>query len=357
MKRIGAVIVTLIFFIVLAYNAYYAPLPDIKVSNTETVIIPGVEKEYTFLFLTDMHMAIKTKQDLGASLGDADERMKAFVNEEGILSSTQFTEWIAYANRLKPEGVLMCGDMIDYYSQENVEFLADNLQKLKVPYLYVLGNHEMYTLDWKMRDPRAYLNYFDVPSNGNATFDRRYYSYDYGDVHYVVLDTQLYESTHEDNHDTHHPDLYDVQVQWLRQDLATNTKKWTVVLMHRDPFQYAFDRPGASRAAGFDEEGVLFMPIFDEFHVDLVLSAHLHSYRNRGHVRNFDRDASGPLYILTGIAGDARRPKWKQHPLDVYVIPDREASNYMTMTVTPNQLVVKAFLADGTQIDESVIEK
>ena len=55
MKRIGAVIVTLIFFIVLAYNAYYAPLPDIKVSNTETVIIPGVEKEYTFLFLTDMH--------------------------------------------------------------------------------------------------------------------------------------------------------------------------------------------------------------------------------------------------------------------------------------------------------------
>ena len=138
MKRIGAVIVTLIFFIVLAYNAYYAPLPDIKVSNTETVIIPGVGKEYTFLFLTDMHMAIKTKQDLGASLGDADERMKAFVNEEGILSSTQFTEWIAYANRLKPEGVLMCGDMIDYYSQENVEFLADNLQKLKVPYLYVL---------------------------------------------------------------------------------------------------------------------------------------------------------------------------------------------------------------------------
>ena len=80
----------------------------------------------------------------------------------------------------------------------------------------------MYTLDWKMREPRAYLNYFDVPSNGNVTFDRRYYSYDYGDVHYVVLDTQLYESNHEDNHDTHHPDLYDVQVQWLRQDLASN---------------------------------------------------------------------------------------------------------------------------------------
>ena len=226
-----------------------------------------------------------------------------------------------------------------------------------VPLATTLGNHEMYTLDWKMREPYAYLNYFAVPSNGNETFNRRYYSYDFGDVHYVVLDTMLYESNHEDNHDTHHPDLYDVEVQWLRQDLAANTKKWTVVLMHRDPFQYAFDRPDASRAAGFDDEGVLFMPIFDEFNVDLVLSAHLHSYRNRGHVRNFERDASGPLYILTGIAGDARRPNWKKHPLDVYVAPDREKNNYMTITVTPNKLIVKAFLPDGTQLDESVIEK
>ena len=226
-----------------------------------------------------------------------------------------------------------------------------------VPLATTLGNHEMYTLDWKMREPYAYLNYFAVPPNGNEIFNRRYYSYDFGDVHYVVLDTMLYESNHEDNHDTHHPDLYDVQVQWLRQDLMANTKKWTVVLMHRDPFQYAFDRSDANRAVGFDDEGVLFMPIFDEFNVDLVLSAHLHSYRNRGHVRNFERDASGPLYILTGIAGDARRPKWKQHPLDVYVAPDRDKNNYMTMTVTPNKLIVKAFLPDGTPLDESVIEK
>ena len=252
------------------------------------------------------------------------------------------------------------GDLVDNGEQAyQWRTWLDSIKPLsaRIPLAPTLGNHEMYTLDWKMREPRAYLNYFDVPSNGNTTFDRHYYSYDYGDVHYVVLDTQLYESNHEDNHDTHHPDLYDEQVQWLRQDLASNTKKWTVVLMHRDPFQYAFDRPGTSRAAGFDEEGVLFMPIFDEFNVDLVLSAHLHSYRNRGHVRNFDRDASGPLYILTGIAGDARRPNWQQHPLDVYVAPDREKNNYMTMTVTPNRLVVRAFLADGTQLDESVIEK
>jgi len=252
------------------------------------------------------------------------------------------------------------GDLVDNGEQAyQWRTWLDSIKPLsaRIPLAPTLGNHEMYTLDWKMREPRAYLNYFDVPNNGNAIFNRRYYSYDYGDVHYVVLDTQLYESTHEDNHDTHHPDLYDVQVQGLRQDLASNTKKWTVVLMHRDPFQYAFDRPGSSRAVGFNEEGVLFMPIFDEFNVDLVLSAHLHSYRNRGHVRNFDRDESGPLYILTGLAGDAGRPKWRRHPLDVYVAPQPETNNYMTMTVTPNTLTVRSFLPDGTQLDESVLEK
>lgn len=252
------------------------------------------------------------------------------------------------------------GDLVDNGEQDyQWRTWLNSIRPLSatVPLATTLGNHEMYTLDWKMREPYAYLNYFAVPPNGNEIFNRRYYSFDFGDVHYVVLDTQLYESNHEDNHDTHHPDLYDVQVQWLRQDLAANTKKWTVVLMHRDPFQYAIDRPGASRDVGFNEEGVLFMPIFDEFNVDLVLSAHLHSYRNRGHVRNFNRDASGPLYILTGIAGDTRRPKWKEHPLDVYVAPDRDKNNYMAMTVTPNKLIVKAFLPDGTQLDESVIEK
>ncbi|MFQ9357750.1 hypothetical protein [Veillonella parvula] len=43
--------------------------------------------------------------------------------------------------------------------------------------------------------------------------------------------------------------------------------------------------------------------------------------------------------------------------LDVYVAPQPETNNYMSMTVTPNKLIIKSFLPDGTQLDESVIEK
>ncbi len=50
MKRIGAVIVTLIFFIVLAYNAYYAPLPDIKVSIQRRLSFREWKKNTLFCF-------------------------------------------------------------------------------------------------------------------------------------------------------------------------------------------------------------------------------------------------------------------------------------------------------------------
>lgn len=324
---------------------------------TLTGLTPNTKYEYRVGYSNDRRSDWYSLETAGASVYDV-----LIYPDSQSGDYSQWEEIVKDSAHRNPRTALYIsmGDLVDNGEQDyQWRTWLNSIRPLSatVPLATTLGNHEMYTLDWKMREPYAYLNYFAVPPNGNEIFNRRYYSYDFGDVHYVVLDTQLYESNHEDNHDTHHPDLYDVQIQWLRQDLAANTKKWTVVLMHRDPFQYAFDRPGASRAAGFDEEGVLFMPIFDEFNVDLVLSAHLHSYRNRGHVRNFNRDASGPLYILTGIAGDARRPKWKEHPLDVYVAPDRDKNNYMTMTVTPNKLIVKAFLPDGTQLNESVIEK
>ena len=325
--------------------------------GTLTGLTPKTKYEYRVGYGSDRRSDWYSLETAGATVYDV-----LIYPDSQSGDYSQWEEIVKDSAHRTPKAALYIGmgDLVDNGEQDyQWRTWLNSIRPLSanVPLATTLGNHEMYTLDWKMREPYAYLNYFAVPPNGNEIFNRRYYSYDFGDAHYVVLDTQLYESNHDDNHDTHHPDLYDVQIQWLRQDLAANTKKWTVVLMHRDPFQYAFDRPGASRAAGFDEEGVLFMPIFDEFNVDLVLSAHLHSYRNRGHVRNFERDASGPLYILTGIAGDARRPKWKDHPLDIYVAPDREKNNYMTMTVTPNKLIVKAFLPDGTQLDESVIEK
>ncbi len=238
---------------------------------TLTGLTPKTKYEYRVGYGSDRRSDWYSLETAGASVYDV-----LIYPDSQSGDYSQWEEIVKDSAHRNPRTALYIsmGDLVDNGEQDyQWRTWLNSIRPLSanVPLATTLGNHEMYTLDWKMREPYAYLNYFAVPPNGNEIFNRRYYSYDFGDVHYVVLDTQLYESNHEDNHDTHHPDLYDVQIQWLRQDLAANIKKWTVVLMHRDPFQYAFDRPDASRDVGFNEEGVLFMPIFDEFNVVYIL--------------------------------------------------------------------------------------
>lgn len=100
------------------------------------------------------------------------------------------------------------------------------------------------------------------------------------------------------------------------------------------------------------------MPLFDAAGIDLVLSAHLHTYRNRGHIKGFERSAEGPLYILTGVAGNVRYPGlWVDHALDTYVAPQPETDNYLTLTADSATLSVRCFLPDGAQIDEATLRK
>ena len=122
--------------------------------------------------------------------------------------------------------------------------------------------------------------------------------------------------------------------------------------MHRDVLQYRIKKI-PERLEGFSEEGIAFMPIFEEFNVDAVLTAHLHTYRNRGHLFQRDSADKGPVYILTGVAGDVRYPNlWIDHALDKVTAPQPENGNYLTMEAAADTLDIRCYLADGTQIDE-----
>lgn len=250
------------------------------------------------------------------------------------------------------------GDLVDNgqdATQWNAWFDVVEPMAEKIPVAPVMGNHETYDLNWKVRRPEAYMKLFSLPGNGYAQYPNRFYSFTVGDVHFVVLDTMFSEMKDFE------PDLEQDEIQWFRKDLEQNRKKWNVVLMHKDPLQYAFNpatRPGRERQEGIGSVGEVWMPLFDEYGIDLVLSAHLHTYRNRGHIRDFRHNPDGPLYILTGVAGDVRYPSlWKQHPLDETVAPQPETDNYLVMTTTEDELQLQAFLPDGTLLDTARLEK
>ena len=245
------------------------------------------------------------------------------------------------------------GDLVDNgqdHYQWNAWFDVVGDMIARIPVVPLLGNHETYDKDWKVRMPEAYLHLFALPRIDREKYQNQFYSFDYGDVHFVVLNTQSQELADFE------PSLDEDEVAWFKEDMAKTTKKWKIVLMHKDPLQYGFANRPQPREEGFSPEGRLWMPLFDQYGVDAVLSAHLHTYRDRGHIRNFQRDESGPLYLITGVAGNVQYPGlWKQHSLDKYVAPQPETDNYMTLEATDDILTFRSFLPDGQLLEEKSI--
>jgi len=240
------------------------------------------------------------------------------------------------------------GDLVDNgQAQDQWRAWFDGVNGIceHLPLVPLMGNHEAYSLDWEYCLPRDYLHEFTLPNNGSSRFAEYYFSFDFGPVHFTVLNTQFEEL------DGLRPGLLDEEIPWLRQDVRSSSKPWKVILMHRDIFTYS-DQPDGP------DIGNIFMPIFDELKIDLVLSAHLHTYRNRGHIYNHQPADHGPVYIVTGVAGDIRYPDiWINPTFDKVVAPQPETDNYITFEASPRQFDLRCFLPNGDEIDHLQLQK
>lgn len=277
--------------------------------------------------------------------------------------SSDYSGWrklaqTAYSKNDDAAFFINMGDLVDNgydFSQWRAWFNSVAPMIENIPFAPVMGNHETYNMDWQIAPPTPYLTLFNLPENGTGANKNQYYSFDYGDVHFVVLNTQTDEMA------DFNPNLMQQQLSWLRSDLAATQSKWKIVLMHKDILRYAFtDRPN-----NFDPASIQFtpwaqqlMPVFEEYNVDAVLTAHLHTYRRRVPLKAFKPDNTGITYILTGVAGSVRYANlWQKNPADVALAPQPEDANYLTINKTPNALTFKAFLPDGTEFDTVTITK
>ena len=152
----------------------------------ETVYIEGLEGEYTFLYLTDTHMVVKDGQAAGQEADNEAARYLLMMNEEGISAAEQFPEWIRYANDRKVDAVLLGGDIIDTPSQANLRWLQEQLSQLKMPYLYVPGNHD-WTYPWEYMTEagrETYLPLLEPFMQGNTAVQ----SLDFGEFTILGVD-------------------------------------------------------------------------------------------------------------------------------------------------------------------------
>lgn len=157
----------------------------------------------------------------------------------------------------------------DEYQRAVFEMYPELLRQTTV--WSTMGNHETYSSD--PNGLYAYFNIFNFPTAGQAGGEpsgtENYYSFDYANIHFVVLDS-------EDSARTPGGPM----LTWLEEDLGGNTKDWTIALWHSPPYtKGSHDSDNIFDSAGrMQDMRENIVPVLESHGVDLVLCGHSHNY-------------------------------------------------------------------------------
>jgi hypothetical protein len=307
-------------------------------------LLPGTDYEY--------RLAVGPKQSSWKHFKTEPEAASFKALVFGDSQSASYRNWAqtaqnAWKNNQDAAFFINMGDLVDN-GQDHSQWKAwtDGAAKLlaSIPIAPVMGNHETYSLDWKMAKPDYYLALFSLPANGPEGFQGYAYSYDYGDVHFTVLNTQQYELN------DWYPDLLEAQKTWLQKDLAQTRKKWKVILMHRGIWEFPFNGP-------LDHIGEIFVPVIDKYHVDVVFTAHVHSYARTKPLKNGSYDLNGTVYITTGHSDDRVWDKSPRKPMDEVFYNPLDTPLYLVLEASQDVLKVAGFKQNGELFDQTEITK
>lgn len=214
-----------------------------------------------------------------------------------------------------------------------------------IPAMPVPGNHETYALDHQISQPTLYTTLFKLPPNGPEHLKGKVYSFDFGDVHFVMLN--------QSDEKSRLSGIVNEEKAWLEQDLQRTNKKWKVVVSHQPLYKNEV-------SAVEDNNKEAFAPIFDKYHVDVVFSgqepiyARTHPLYHNGIV---DQAALGTIYITSGKSGTKTYQKSEAKSWDVVFYNPLDEPIYLTVEVQSSIMSVKAFTQQGFMIDAWAIEK
>jgi 3',5'-cyclic AMP phosphodiesterase CpdA len=251
-----------------------------------------------------------------------------------VMSSPQSHHAVDAVERFEPLFHLLNGDLcyanLNPIAQPAVwADFGRNVQRSAAqrPWMPCPGNHEIEFGNGE-QGMNSYLTRFTLPDNGTR-FPGRWYSFRVGSALFISLaaDDVIYQDSgpfvtgpeplvaaRGTGHARFEPgtSFYvrgysnGAQTRWLAQTLAAtrhdSTLDWIIVQMHQDALSSSMNGNGSDR--GIREA---WLPLFDEYGVDLVLCGHDHDYERswpvRGCNHNVGRDAA------TGAAVDTCQPR------------------------------------------------
>ena len=209
------------------------------------------------------------------------------------------TAAVVWLGGIKPDFYLHAGDLVARGSEtsawdEFFSFEGDLMSSITM--FPTLGESE--------GNHYNYFRIFHLPNN------ERWYSFDYGNAHFVCLEIDGYQDTRPGSE----------QYQWLERDLASTDKTWKFAFFHFPRYSYG---EGGSKL-----EATYVQPLLVKYGVNIVFSAN---------DRNYQRFVvDGVTYIVTGGGGGAtgKLTGGSEFP-PVFM---EEMKHVMRVTVTGNTL-------------------
>ncbi|MBF0429924.1 MAG: metallophosphoesterase [Fibrobacteria bacterium] len=314
---------------------------------------PGQTGEYTFWVV-----------------GDGGDASRAIYE-----NSKQFK--LANGGSYAADGILFLGD--NAYddgtdAQFTSKFFGVFAEALSVNFSWsTIGNHENLT-----KDAAPYHAAFVHPTKGESggipSNTEYYYSFDYGNIHFISLDSEQSARS-----------IGGPMYTWLEKDLKATKQDWIITYFHHPP--YSFGSHNSDKESNLYQMRENFVPLLEDYGVDAVYTGHSHAYERSFYIdraygnskSNFENKDSvvldpgsgdpdgtgayrkssminpheGTVYIVTGSASKLSA-SGSLHPM-MYV----KHIKYGTVILTVNDTVLTSRFIDrtGAQLDQFQIVK
>jgi hypothetical protein len=257
--------------------------------------------------------------------GDATPHAVAVVGDMGVrpgvptsnsmISKISSFEWVQHVGDLgyADDAYLYLGNYEQTYSDfmNQISPLAANMAYMGLP-----GNHEAtcnevdpnVSCDKNLRNFSAYRNRWAFPDVESGGTDNMWYSFDYGLIHWVQIDTETDFPNAPENPGTHlNAGPFGDQLTWLKNDLTKAVANraqvpWIIVSGHRPIFYSGGDDKDVKSA---------FLSLLDNAKVDFYWCGHEHNYERyypittSGTVsqKNYD-NPQDIIYFVNGAGGN-----------------------------------------------------
>ncbi len=285
-----------------------------------------------------------------------------------------------------PAFIFHTGDVTEHGTNQkhwNYYFKALGDYGKTIPHFAAVGNHDIWS-DSDNITPGSADNFdlhFNHPNNGGSkafaeeaiaavlangnasskslvnNLDETTYSFNYGNTHFVVLNTGAFDSVPGPMDKI----IIEAQTDWLKKDLEDNADaEWTILMMH-EPLYHRLE--GYGRLEGIHK-------VIEEYGVDLAILGHSHLVTRTYPMKNGEivsksvtdeiEAGTGTVYSTIGATAPTRDAYDDHNILEsMYTIftPEKQLPTYTTVSVNAGEIKVTIKQIDGLVVDEYKIFK